>query len=136
MRIFFPATLLKHLLIGYLAIAVGVASLVGAHVHLSESHLGPELHAHVKEVHFAHFASDHASLDESHASHATDAAAVDLDGAANTLGLCKLLDIVAITIAMLFLLIVVRTQQRYSWRTTPPPCHPRYSPLKARAPPR
>ena len=128
--------LLKRCMIGYLVIAVGMASLVGAHVHLSETHLGPDLHAHVKEVHFAHFASNHASLDEGHASHTTDTAAVDLDGAANTSGLCKLLDMVAITIALLFLLIMVRTQQRYFWRTPHPLCHPRYSPLRARAPPR
>jgi len=129
----FLSALLKRTMIGYLIVTMVMASLMSAHVHLSESHAGPELHSHAAEIHFAHFESGHDSFDE----HASDATAVDISDAASTTGIYKILDVVAIVAAMLFLLAVLsRFEYRVPSRTTPHRFDPHYSPLQARAPPR
>lgn len=135
MPVNFPVRL-KRTMIGYLIVAICMASLLNAHVHLSETHAGPDLHAHEAEIHFAHFESSHDSID-GHAPHTTDATTVDIHDEAGTTGVYKMLDIVAIVAAMLFALAVpLRTQCRVPLRTAPPRSDPHYSPLQARAPPR
>ncbi|MBI3774805.1 MAG: hypothetical protein HY273_04500 [Gammaproteobacteria bacterium] len=129
----FLSAQLKRTMIGYLIVAMVMASLVSAHVHLPESHTGPELHSHAAEIHFAHFESGHDSFDE----HASDATAVDINDAASTTGIYKILDVVAIVAALLFLLAAPsRCEYRVPARITPRRSDPHYSPLQARAPPR
>ena len=122
--------------ISYLIVAMVMASLLSAHVHLSESHTGPDLHSHATEIHFAHFESGHDSFD-GYAPHASDATAVDIHDEAGTTSVYKILDVVAIVAAMLFLLAVPsHLEYRVPSRTTPRRSDPHYSPLQARAPPR
>jgi hypothetical protein len=129
----FLSALLTRTMIAYLIVTMIMASLMSAHVHLSESHAGPELHSHAAEIHFAHFESGHDSFDE----HASDATAVDINDAASPTGVYKILDVVAIVAAMLFLLALPsRPEYRFPSRTTPRRSDPHYSPLQARAPPR
>lgn len=132
----FLSTLFARTMIGYLIVAICMASLLSTHVHLSEAHTGPDLHAHDAVVHFAHFESGHDSLD-GYAPHTTDATAVDMHDEASTTGIYKILDIVAVVAAMLFLLAVsCRPEYWFPSRTTPHRSDPHYSPLQARAPPR
>lgn len=129
----FPYAMLKRTMIGYLIVAMVMASLVSAHVHLSESHTGPEFHSHAAEIHFAHFEAGHDSFDE----HASDATVIDINDAAGTTDISRILDVVAIVAAMLFLLAIpFRPEYRVPSRTTPRCSDPHHSPLQARAPPR
>ncbi len=129
----FLSALFKRTMIGYLVVTMIMASLMSAHVHLPESHAGPDLHSHATEIHFAHFESGYDSFDDP----ASDATAVDIDDAASTTGVYKILDIAAIVAAMLFLLAVPsRREYRVPFRTTLHRSDPHYSPLQARAPPR
>lgn len=122
-------------MISYLIAAICMASLLSAHVHLSENHGGSDLHSHATEIHFAHFASTHDNLD-AETQHATESTAVDIDGEVGPTGMWKILDVLTIVTAILLLLIVpFRTQQPLPLSKTPHRC-PRYSPLRARAPPR
>ncbi len=132
----FISVLLKRTIIGYLIVALCMASLLSAHVHLPEHHAGQELHAHAPEIHFAHYEAGHDSFD-SEALHTTDATAVDIEGAASTTGSYKILNVVAIVALVLFLLAVpARPEYRVPSRTTLHRSDPHYSPLQARAPPR
>ena len=130
------SALLRRTMISYLIVAICMASLVTAHVHLSETHTGANLHSHATEVHFTHFQSGHDSID-GEVLHTTDATAVDINSEVGSIGVCKILQVVALAATMLFLLVVpLRTQYRFSPHTKPHRSHPHYSPLQARAPPR
>ena len=132
----FLSVLLKRTIIGYLIVALCMASLLSAHVHLQEHHAGPEFHAHAMEIHFAHFEAGHDSFD-SEALHTTDATAVDIENEVGTTNLYKILDVVAIVAAVLFLLAVPSCREyRIPLRATLHRSDPHYSPLQARAPPR
>lgn len=122
-------------MIGYLIVALCIAAFLNAHVHLSETHGGPESHAHASEIHVAHFESTHDSLDD--AVHTSDATAVDIDSAVGSIGLTMTLDLVAIAAVMLFLLAVpFRMGYSLPIHATPHRSDPHDSPQQARAPPR
>lgn len=130
------SALLRRTMIGYLIVAICMASLVTAHVHLSETHTGANLHSHATEIHFAHFQSGHDSID-GEVLHATDATAVDINGEAGSTGVCKILQVIALATVLLFLLVVPLCKKyRSSPHTKPHRSHLHYSPLQARAPPR